>query len=77
MKKLLEYLVAILLLGIPLGWMEWTLGRYASQHGHGTGPGLVDKMFHKPWAKHAGSIALFAPSFISFYYVFICHFSDE
>lgn len=68
---MVPYLIALLLLGIPLGWMEWTLGRYASQHGHGTGPGLLDKMVRKPWAKYAGSLGLFAPSFISFYYVFI------
>ena len=36
---MIPYLVAILLLGIPLGWMEWTLGRYASPHGPGRGPG--------------------------------------
>ena len=68
---LIPYFVALLFLGIPLAWMEWTLGRYASIHGHGTGPGLIDKIFKKPWAKYAGSFGLFAPTYISFYYVFI------
>ena len=68
---MIPYLIAIVFLAIPLAWMEWTLGRYAAIHGHGTGPGLLDKMFKKPWAKFAGSFGLFAPTFISFYYVFI------
>lgn len=68
---LIPYFVALVLLAIPLAWMEWTLGRYASIHGHGTGPGLIDKIFRKPWAKYAGSFGLFAPTFIGFYYVFI------
>ncbi len=68
---MVPYLLALVLLGIPLAWMEWTLGRYASMHGHGTGPGLIDKIFGKPWAKYVGSFWLFAPTFISFYYVFI------
>lgn len=68
---LIPYFIALVLLAIPLAWMEWTLGRYASIHGHGTGPGLIDKIFKKPWAKYAGSFGLFAPTYIGFYYVFI------
>lgn len=68
---LIPYFIALILLAIPLAWMEWALGRYASIHGHGTGPGLIDKIFRKPWAKYAGSFGLFAPTYISFYYVFI------
>ena len=70
---MIPYLVAFLLLGIPLAWMEWTLGRYAGRHGYGTAPSTLHVLFGKkrPWAKHLGSIGLLPPLFIVFYYVFI------
>lgn len=69
---IIPYLIAFLLLGIPLSWMEWTLGRAAGRNHHGTAPGGFHYIFGgKPWAKHLGSLGLLPPLFISFYYVFI------
>ena len=70
---IIPYLIAFLLLGIPLAWMEWTLGRYAGRNGYGTAPSTLHIIFgkKKPWAKHLGSIGLLPPIFIVFYYVFI------
>ena len=69
---IIPYLIAFLLLGIPLSWMEWTLGRATGSKHHGTAPGGFHYIFGgKPWAKHLGSLGLLPPLFISFYYVFI------
>ena len=69
---IIPYLIAFLLLGIPLSWMEWTLGRAAGSKHHGTAPGGFHYIFGgKPWAKHLGSLGLLPTLFISFYYVFI------
>jgi SNF family Na+-dependent transporter len=70
---IIPYLIAFLLLGIPLAWMEWTLGRYAGRQGYGTAPSTLHIIFGKKkrWAKHLGSIGLLPPIFIVFYYVFI------
>ena len=70
---IIPYLIAFLFLGIPLAWMEWTLGRYAGRHNYGTAPSTLHIIFgkKKPWAKHLGSIGLLPPIFIVFYYVFI------
>ena len=70
---IIPYPIAFLLLGIPLAWMEWTLGRYAGRQGYGTAPSTLHIIFgkKKPWAKHLGSIGLLPPIFIVFYYVFI------
>ena len=69
---IIPYLIAFLFLGIPLSWMEWTLGRAAGNKLHGTAPGGFHYIFNgKPWAKHLGSLGLLPPLFISFYYVFI------
>lgn len=68
---IIPYLIAFLVLGIPLSWIEWTLGRYAGILRHGTSPGAYDKIIGKRWGKYLGSVGLLPPLFIIFYYVFI------
>lgn len=69
---IIPYLIAFLLLGIPLSWMEWTLGRAAGGRRHGTAPGGFHYILgQKPWAKHLGSLCILPPLFITFYYMFI------
>ncbi|MCB9357061.1 MAG: sodium-dependent transporter [Calditrichaeota bacterium] len=69
---MIPYLLAMILLGIPLAWVEWTLGRYGGQHSHGTGPGVYHRLAKgRPWAKYLGIAAIFAPTVITFYYVYI------
>ncbi|MEM0014352.1 MAG: sodium-dependent transporter [Zestosphaera sp.] len=33
---MVPYFISLLLLGIPLMWVEWTTGRYGGKYGHGT-----------------------------------------
>jgi len=40
---MLPYLIALIILGIPLLWIEWALGRHGGKYGHGTLP----LIFHK------------------------------
>ncbi len=68
---IIPYIIAFIVLGIPLSWIEWTMGRYAGILHHGTSPGAYDKIIGKPWGKYLGSIGLLPPLFIIFYYVFI------
>ncbi len=69
---MVPYLIALLLLGIPLAWVEWTLGRYGGQHEHGSGPGVYHRLTNgRPWAKYLGAITIFIPLVIVFYYVYI------
>ena len=39
---MIPYFIALFLLGIPLMWIEWTIGRFGGGFGHSTAPG----MFH-------------------------------
>lgn len=70
---IIPYLIAFVFLGIPLAWMEWTLGRYAGRHNYGTSPSAYHILFRKKksWAKYLGSLGLLPPIFIIFYYGFI------
>jgi SNF family Na+-dependent transporter len=69
---MIPYLVALLLLGLPLMWIEWTLGRYGGGFGHGTAPGF----FHSVWKKNRfikyfGIIGIFGPIVILTYYTYV------
>ncbi len=68
---LIPYFIALLVIGIPISWLEWNIGRYGGAHGHGTAAGAFNIMFRKPWAKYLGSVCMLAALFISFYYVYL------
>lgn len=69
---MIPYFIAFLLLGIPLMWVEWTLGRMGGQLGHGTAPGIFDKLDGAGrWAKYLGTIGVLGPFIILIYYMYI------
>jgi neurotransmitter:Na+ symporter, NSS family len=69
---MIPYLVSILLLGIPLVWIEWTLGRFGGGFGHGTGPGIFHSVWRKNrFIKYFGLIGIFGPLIIFSYYTFV------
>ena len=47
---MIPYFISFLLLGIPLMWVEWTIGRYGGRYGHSSLPGMFDKMWKHPAA---------------------------
>ena len=51
---MIPYFVALLLLGIPLGWAEWTLGRYGGLRGFNSAPGIYSVIWRHPLAKYLG-----------------------
>jgi SNF family Na+-dependent transporter len=68
---LIPYFCAFLLLGIPLMWVEWTIGRYGGAKGHGTTPGMFSLMWSHPAAKYLGALGIALPFTIVVYYSFI------
>ena len=44
---MIPYFISFLLLGLPLMWVEWTIGRYGGGFGHGTAPGIFHSMSKK------------------------------
>jgi hypothetical protein len=68
---MLPYFCALILLGIPLMWSEWAVGRYGGRHGHGTTPGMFSLMWKHPVAKYLGAFGIFLPLTIAIYYCYI------
>ena len=49
---LLPYFISLLVLGIPLCWAEWTMGRYAGTRGFHSAPGIYSVIWRHPAAKY-------------------------
>lgn len=68
---LIPYLVCFLLMGIPLLFMEWGIGRYGGQFDHHTTPFTFNKMGKKRFWKYAGVFGIFSNIAIASYYCYI------
>jgi SNF family Na+-dependent transporter len=69
---LIPYFVALLLLGLPLMWIEWTLGRFGGGFGHSTAPGMFHTLWNKSrFIKYFGVIGIFGPVVIYIFYVYV------
>ncbi|MDA1050947.1 MAG: sodium-dependent transporter [Planctomycetota bacterium] len=68
---MLPYFISLLVLGIPLCWAEWTMGRYGGLRGFNSAPGIYATIWRNPISKYFGSIALLLPLVIYMYYVLI------
>ena len=68
---MLPYFVALLVLGIPLSWAEWTMGRHAGIRGFNSAPGIFSVIWRHPAAKYFGALALMIPLIVYMYYVLI------
>jgi SNF family Na+-dependent transporter len=68
---LIPYFCALLLLGIPLMWVEWTIGRFGGMHGHGSTPGMFSLLWKNRVSKYIGAFGIFLPLTICVYYTFI------
>jgi SNF family Na+-dependent transporter len=69
---LIPYFISLLLLGLPLMWIEWTIGRFGGGFGHSTAPGIFYNMTNKNrFIKYFGIIGIFGPIVIFAYYTYI------
>ncbi len=69
---MIPYFISLFLLGIPLMWIEWTLGRYGGGFEHGTAPGIFHNIWQKNrFIKYFGVIGIFGPLVIFIYYTYI------
>lgn len=65
---ILPYLISLVVFGLPMMWIAWTLGRFGARHGHGTLPGIFDKLTTWRGAKYLGALGVAGPLIFCFYY---------
>ena len=68
---LIPYFISLLVLGIPLCWAEWTMGRYGGNKGFNSVPGIFSVIWRNKLSKYMGMPALLIPLGIYMYYVVI------
>jgi SNF family Na+-dependent transporter len=68
---LIPYLISFALMGIPLLWVEWAIGRHGGQFGHHSAPGMLDRLGPHRWLKYVGVFGLFTNLTIAAYYCYI------
>jgi SNF family Na+-dependent transporter len=68
---MIPYFISFIILGIPLMWVEWGIGRYGGMIGHGTAPAMFDALWKNRFAKYIGILGIFLPLVILVYYTYI------
>lgn len=68
---MIAYFTAFILIGLPLCWAEWAMGRYAGEHGGHGFPGALTAIFRTRWAKYLGVIGVTILTIAFTYYVYI------
>src|SRR5690554_8205926 len=68
---MITYFVALLLLGIPLMWIEWGLGRHGGHYRKGHIPGMFAAVWRHPLAKYLGVLGMVIPFLVVVYYTYI------
>src|SRR5215204_3251493 len=46
---MIPYFISLLVLGIPLCWAEWTMGRYGGLNGFNSAPGIYSTLWKSRW----------------------------
>ncbi len=68
---MVAYFISFLVIGIPLVWSEWTLGRMGGAKGFHSAAGVMHALVRKPWAKYLGGLGFLIVTVIYVYYVTI------
>lgn len=68
---MIPYFCALIFLGIPICWAEWTMGKYGGQFGFNSCPAVFGVLGRKPIWRYLGVFGLLIPIIIYMYYVLI------
>lgn len=68
---MIPYFISLVILGIPICWVEWTVGRYGGARGFNSAPGIFSALWPNRVSKYFGALALLIPVGIYMYYVYV------
>ena len=68
---MIAYFISFLLIGLPICWAEWAMGRMGGQAGFNSAPGIFNYITRRPAFKYLGALGVLIPVVIYMYYVYI------
>lgn len=68
---IIPYIVALLLLGIPIALTEWTMGRYGGRKGYNSSPGVFSAVVGRPRGAYLGILGPVIPMMIFMFYIVV------
>jgi len=68
---LIPYFVSFVLMGIPLLWVEWAIGRHGGLRGHHSAPGSMQALGKPRWLKYLGVFGLFTNLTVAAFYCYL------
>src|SRR5690554_3718469 len=68
---MVAYFISFVLIGLPVCWAEWTMGRLSGQRGFHTTVGMLHTVTRWRGGKYIGIIGVIIPVIIYMYYVLI------
>lgn len=68
---MIPYFIALLLIGLPIAWSEWAMGRAGGIRGYNSAPGIFSMFWPRPGRSLLGGWSLMIPVGIFSYYVYI------
>ncbi|HNQ24877.1 MAG TPA: sodium-dependent transporter [Phycisphaerae bacterium] len=68
---MIPYFCALIFLGIPICWAEWSMGKYGGRYGYNSYPAIFGLLGRRTGWRYAGVLGLLIPIIIYMYYVLI------
>lgn len=68
---MVPYFIALLVIGIPLMWIEWGIGRNGGRYRKGHFPGMLAAIWKHPAAKYVGVVGMVIPLAVMIYYTYL------
>lgn len=68
---MIPYFISLVVLGIPIAWCEWTIGRLGGHRGQNNGPGIMYSLNRGALGRVTGTLTLVIPVAVYMYYVLL------
>lgn len=68
---IIPYLTCFVLMGIPLLWIEWSMGRFGGKMGNHSTPFILDAMDKRRFWKYIGVFGIFTNVAVASYYCYL------
>lgn len=68
---IIPYLVCFLVMGIPLLWIEWSIGRFGGKFGNHSAPFILNSIDKRPFWKYLGVFGIWTNIAVASYYCYL------